>query len=244
MKKQERELFKLTDADLSVLRQAVMHECGRRTRMAVEGRDAGAVVYGNELAKRAVLVAAAGGHSLLLLGPSNSGKTMLRAMAFALGLAEVFEARSCPCGNFGAVDQSVCACTAAQITRHRRKIPVAEVNVELCRPRPRDIDSKYRWTSLADLRRQLESALDHERVFTALSDVPLNLLRVSVRELGIDPAAEASIRNVARTICALDRRTEIEPSHICEAINYRTFGAEAAASQPRSARKTASRRAA
>lgn len=94
-------LLKLTDRELSLLRQAVMNECGRRTRMAVEGRDAGAVIYGNELAKRSMLVAAAGGHSLLLLGPSNCGKTMLRAAALALGLEEVLEARSCPAAILG-----------------------------------------------------------------------------------------------------------------------------------------------
>lgn len=233
------DLLKLTDAELSLLRRAVTSECGRRTRMAVEGRDAGAVVNGNELAKRALLVAAAGGHSLLLLGPSNSGKTMLRAMALALGLEEVFEARTCPCGNFGAADLSVCLCTAAQIARHRRKIAVAEVNVEVCRPKPRDIDGKFVGTSLADLQRQIAQAIDREQVFTTLPEMPLNLLRVSIRELGIDPAAERTIRDVARTIAALDRKSEIDSAHVCEAINYRTLLADYGACQPRGSFKTA-----
>ena len=52
------------------------------------GHDAAATIYSNEMAKRAVVVAAAGNHTLLLFGPPNCGKTMMRAAALELGLAQ------------------------------------------------------------------------------------------------------------------------------------------------------------
>lgn len=237
-------LWKLSDCQLAELRRAVTHECGRRLRMAIDGHDAGTVVYGNELAKRAVLVAAAGKHSLLLLGPKNSGKTMLRAVAASLGLEEAFEAWGCRCGEYGGLYGGVCRCTAAQIGRHRRKIPAADINVEVCRPRDREINSKFTGTSLADLQRQIAAALPRDKVGTTLSVPAQNLLRVAARDLGLDLAIEAAVRDVARTIAALDRKTEIGASHICEAINYRSLEGIAANRQPRRVRKAAPKRAA
>ncbi|MGH6743045.1 MAG: ATP-binding protein, partial [Bradyrhizobium sp.] len=205
----------------------------RRNRMAVEGRDMGAVVYGNELAKRALLVAAAGKHSLFLLGPRNSGKTMLRAVAVALGLDEVFEARLCPCGEHGGGINSVCGCTAAQIARHRWKLPVVEVNVEVRRPVDRDVHSPFAGTSLTDMQRQIAKAIPRDNVAAALDKECQNFLHVCFEYSGLDPVAETTIREVARTIAALERVTEIRPFHLNEAVNYRALLADVQASQPR-----------
>jgi Magnesium chelatase, subunit ChlI/Magnesium chelatase, subunit ChlI C-terminal len=228
------DLLKLTDLKLAALRQAVANECGRRSRLAVDGHDAAAIVYGNEIAKRAVVVAAAGKHPLLLLGPSNSGKTMLRAVAVALGLEEVFEARGCPCGEYGGGVNSVCRCTAAQIARHRRKLPIAEVNVEL--RRPAKWDGNRPGTSLADMQRQLANAFSRGKVHVALDTESQALLRVCVEYSGLDPVAEAAVREVACTIAALEQATEIRPVHVNEAINYRAFLADSEVAQPRRGR--------
>lgn len=231
------DLLKLTDSKLAELRQAVANECGRRCRMAVEGRDAAALVYGNEIAKRALVVAAAGKHSLLLVGPRNCGKTMLRAAAVELGLVEVFEARSCPCGEYGGGINSVCRCSLAQLTRHRRQLPVAEVNVEL--QRPGDRDRAYSGTSLADMQRQLARAISRDKVNLMLDKESQNFLHVCVAYSGLDPVAEASILEVARTIAALEGATGLRPIHLNEAINYRALNAAAIASRQPSNKRAA-----
>lgn len=232
------DLLKLTDSELAALRQAIANECGRRCRAAVEGQDAAAIVWGNEIAKRAVVVAAAGKHSLLLLGPRNAGKTMLRAAAVELGLLEVIEARSCACGEYGGGINSVCRCTLAQLTRHRRKLPVAEVNVEVQRPSERE--RAYSGTSLADMRSQLARAVPRDKVNATLDKECQNFLHVCVEYSGLDPVAEASIREVARTIAALEGSTRIRPIHLNEAVNYRALYADVdASSRQRPSRKNA-----
>ena len=91
-------LLTLTDSKLATLYRQTINEIVRRTTAATNGYDAASIICGNECAKRAVVVAAAGGHSILFVGPPNCGKTMLRAVALELGLGNTFEARPCPCG--------------------------------------------------------------------------------------------------------------------------------------------------
>lgn len=211
-------LLKFTDARLAGLRQAVANETKRRTMIAVNGHDAGSVIYGNEIAKRAALIAAAGHHSILFVGPSNSGKTMLRALCLELGVEETYEARPCPCGNFND-PIATCRCTTRQIERAIAKFPTVDISIEV--QRPKDRDKNYRGTSLADLQRQIEG-MNH---FTdeALDQHGGNLLKAATRELGLDIVAVARILGVGRTIANLDRSEHIQAVHISEAINYRTL---------------------
>ena len=92
-------IISFTDAKMSDMSSKIGHEVKRRSRAATKGLDAAAIIHGNELAKRALIVAAAGRHSILFIGPPNCGKTMMRAAAIELGLHDTFEARPCPCGN-------------------------------------------------------------------------------------------------------------------------------------------------
>jgi hypothetical protein len=230
------DLLKLTDTKLAALRLAVANECARRSRIAVEGHDPAVLISGNELVKRAVVVAAAGKHTLLLIGPKNSGKTMLRAVALALGLGDVFEARSCPCGEYGGGVNSVCRCTMAQMIRHRRKFPSAEVNVEVRRPANHDRD--WAGTSLANMQQQIARAIPRDKVNAALDKECQNFLHVCVEYSGLDPVIERSVQEVARTIAALERATDLRPIHLNEAINYRALLADAV-SQPRRSKHAA-----
>ncbi len=91
-------LIAMTDSKLAVFHHNVASEIARRTRVATNGHDAAAIIKGQEVGKRAVVVAAAGNHSLHFVGPPSTGKTMLRAVALELGLSETFESRPCPCG--------------------------------------------------------------------------------------------------------------------------------------------------
>lgn len=211
-------LIGLTDTKLAALYRQVTNEVERRARIAANGHDAAALVHGNEMAKRALVVAAAGGHSLLLVGPSACGKTMLRAVALELGLGQTFEVRPCPCGNFS-TPYADCSCTARQIERHREKFPVADITVEVVRPPEREMRSAG--TTLADMRKQIAAKTAHTAL--DLDDVASGLLRTAVAEVNVDPGARHRIITVARTIANLDRRERIEAPHLMEAVNYRGF---------------------
>lgn len=79
--------------------------------------------------KRAILVAAAGGHSLLIVGSKGVGKTMLRALASELGLDETFEGTCCPCGKY-TDPKAACNCTPEEIEAWRREWPEADMTIE------------------------------------------------------------------------------------------------------------------
>ena len=209
-------LITLADTKLADLHRQVANEIERRARIATSGHDAAAIIFGNEMGKRTVVVAAAGNHSLLLIGPSNCGKTMMRAVALELGLAQTFEVRPCPCGHHNNPRQD-CSCTARQIERHVQKFPKADITVEMVCPVQREMRTPG--TTLADMRRQMEAKSDH--LSLDLDDVSRSLLSTTVRELGLDPDVQNRAIAVARTIANLDQRERIEVSHLMEAINYR-----------------------
>ncbi|MDY0170387.1 MAG: hypothetical protein RBS80_27835 [Thermoguttaceae bacterium] len=69
------------------------------------------------------------------------------------------------------------------------------------------------------MRKQIEAKADYQSL--DLDTIGGNLLKAAVAELGIDAAVRQRVLLVARTIANLDGREQIEPSHLCEAINYR-----------------------
>lgn len=213
-------LLKLTDKRLADLRQAVANETRRRTQMAANGHDPAAIIWGNEMAKRAVQVAAAGNHSILFIGPSNSGKTMLRAVGLALGIDDTYEARVCPCGNHDD-PRAVCHCTAAQIRRTVARFPTADITVQVVRPLERE--TGVTGTTLADMQRYISDMALHTD--ESLDAGAAALLKAAIRELSFDPVAVTRTLQVARTIANLDHQEQISGSHMAEAINYRPIPA-------------------
>jgi predicted ATPase with chaperone activity len=211
-------LLTLTDSNLAALHRQTTNEIARRAKAAANGRNAASIIYGNEMAKRALVVAAAGDHSLLFVGPPNCGKTMLRAVALELGLYNTFEARPCPCG-YRNDPRRACSCSCNHIDRHVRKLPVADITIEmLC---PAEMEMRTPGTTVADMRRQIEAKTDHESL--ELGEDSRTLLKAAVVELTLDADARNVILAVARTIANLDRNERIESRHLCEAINYRAF---------------------
>lgn len=209
-------LLTATDNKLTRLRQDLDNEIRRRTLVTTDGCDPAAIIYGNELAKRALVVAVAGSHSILFVGPPNCGKTIMRAVAQELDLTDTFEARPCPCGN--RCNPSVaCQCTVKQIERHIGKLPVAEITVEMIEALPREIGVVG--TMLGDMKRQITDKTDHGNC--ELDATCRQLLHATIQEMAIDMVVQRQIVGVARTIANLDQSANIEPSHLMEAINYR-----------------------
>ena len=212
------ELLTLTDSKLTALHHDVTLEVARRTKVAVNGCDTATILYGHEMAKRALVVAAAGKHSILFVGPPNCGKTMLRAIALALGLDQTFEARSCACG-YRNDPQIACRCTVSQLDRQRRRLPFADIHIEVPRPTQREMSRPG--TKLAAMTALIADRSGYTSL--ALDEHATNLLNASIAQLGLDLPARERIIAVARTIANLDRRERITPVHLSEAINYRMF---------------------
>ena len=212
-------LLTLTDDKLAALHRQASNEIARRAKAAVNGHDVASIIYSNEMAKRALLVAAAGGHSILFIGPPNCGKTMLRAVALELGLGNTFEVRPCPCG-YRNDPRRECVCRCNQIERHLRKLPVVDICIEVVPPRERDMRGTP-GTTVAEMKGQIAAMSSHTDL--ALDQDSANLLKAACTEYAIDPDARNRIIGIARTIANLDRSERIEPRHTCEAINYRAF---------------------
>jgi predicted ATPase with chaperone activity len=209
-------LITLTDSKLATLHRQAINEISRRVKAATNGHDAANLVHGNEMAKRALVVAAAGNHSILFVGPPNCGKTMLRAVALELGLGTTFEVQPCPCG-YRNDPRRACDCSYKQIERHVRKLPVADISIEMMCPPEREMRSPG--TGLAEMQQQIEAKSSHESL--ELSDDSRTLLKAAMAEYALDADVRNRILAVARTIANLDRCERIEARHVCEAVNYR-----------------------
>lgn len=166
-----------------------------------------AEVRGQEAAKRALLIALAGNHSIALIGPRHQGKSMLleRALKIAPGLrwAEV----------------STSSDTPTVPNPHYDHAAACEVHCEVPPVPFRELTGKQAGTSTADFKRQLAAAKHHADLF--LSAGCLQLAKQAYDELGLTPYSFGVITRVARTIANLDGSEKIGEHHLAEAIQYR-----------------------
>jgi predicted ATPase with chaperone activity len=194
------------------------HELGVeiRRRARANTLDDIAIVKGQEMAKRALTVALAGNHSILFVGPPNSGKSMLRAAYDVVS----FEARPCPCGNYQS-PYKACRCSISRILKHRAKFPKVDIVVEVPEPLQRDLESTRLGTGSNEIRGAVAKQASYAGL--ELDESGRNLLRAACAELGIGAYGRERIIAVSRTIANLDRSDCIRSTHVCEAINYRSL---------------------
>ena len=217
--------LRYTDATLLALHYDLAREIHRRTQAATSGCDAATIIRGQEMVKRAIVVAAAGGHSLLLVGPPASGKTLLRGLALALTVNVSAEAWPCPCGHHG--DPRVaCRCEAEVVAAHVARLPRLDIVIEVMTVPYRELAGQRPGTGLAEMWAQVRAAEGYaEGAAGARSDALDQdgnvLLKAAYSELGYTPLDVEVVKRVARTIANLDRSENVKSHHVCEAINYR-----------------------
>lgn len=153
----------------------------------------------------------------------------------------------CPCGYFGERNRP-CRCTPQQIRQYQGKIsgPLLDridIHVEVPSVPYRDLTTRETGEPSAAIKERIEGAremqkhrcCDGETLFNArLSDRQVRtlcgideesrqLIEMAVDRLGLSARAHTRILKVARTIADLEGSSGIRPSHVAEAIQYRSL---------------------
>jgi magnesium chelatase family protein len=171
----------------------------------------------------------------------------LNSTTFPANFMLIAALNPCPCGYRGDQRRS-CHCSPPQIERYMSKIsgPLVDridIHIEVPSVAFRELSGGAPGTSSEELRRQVAVArqaqsarfdggrtrynadMSHRqtRQFCKLDDKCQNILKAAMTELGLSARAHDKVLRVARTIADLDQSEPIRPSHLNEAVNYRTL---------------------
>lgn len=207
-------------------------------------------VAGQESAKRCLEIAAAGRHTLAIVGPPGSGKSMLAQRAATIGLEAreialgakpegqwILTARPCSCGFLGDPARE-CTCRPKLVERYRCKLLAypAELWVDTHPLSSRELE-RLPGEPSADVRRRVEAArkrveargiptrdLDnsHPALASARPDAG-TILAAAFDRLRFTAEQMVGFKRVARTIADLAGHDIIGASDIAEALAYRTM---------------------
>jgi magnesium chelatase family protein len=187
----------------------------------------------------------------LLRQPLEDGVvTLSRAIlriAYPARVMLVASMNPCPCGYFGDPTHT-CTCSPATIHKYQARIsgPLLDridLHIEVPNIRYREFESSRGETSSAIRERVVRAREIQSRRFSGRKRVHTNaqmtprdlerfcaltprgreLLSGAVERLGLSARAIARVLKVARTIADLEESEEIAPSHLAEAIQYRSL---------------------
>ena len=176
-------------------------------------------IKGQEAAKRAVTIALAGRHFLILVGPSGNGKSML--IEGAKTIDPEFRAKEVTIWN------RLLNGNPKQRDRHFEplsRLP-ADMHVEVPTLPFREWAGTRRGTDTATVRLAVERARafasGHEDL--TFHEGCLLLARQAYDELRLTPRAMDAAVRVARAIANMDQSDRIQEQHVAEAVQYRLF---------------------
>jgi len=160
----------------------------------------------------------------------------------------ILATRRCPCGYFGSSRE--CKCSGAQIQRYVGKIsgPLMDrIDIHIDVPAVKFNELRGRGQAAGDssvtIRERVMRAREIQlkrfdgdgvfsnsamspkqiRTFCALDEQSEELLEKAMLRQGLSARAHDRILKVSRTIADLDASENIQPTHISEAINYRSL---------------------
>lgn len=153
----------------------------------------------------------------------------------------------CPCGNYGSKTHE-CTCTPAQIAKYRSKLsgPLMDridLHIEVDNVTYGDLSSKESGESSSEIKKRVDNArniqlkrfegtgvysnsrMNNAMVseFCKLTPECAQILKLAFERLGMSARAYNRILKVARTIADLEGEENILPSHITEAVGYRSL---------------------
>ena len=169
------------------------------------------------------------------------------SMNYPAGFMLVAAMNPCPCGFF-TDPQKECGCTPPQIQRYRSKVsgPLLDridIQVEVPALRYHELASKDAGEPSSAIRQRVNAARQIQlarfqkrnlhanaqmgtrdiKKYCAVKPEAEKLLEVAINKLGLSARAYSRVLKVSRTIADLEGSEEIQPSHVSEAIQYRSL---------------------
>jgi magnesium chelatase family protein len=155
----------------------------------------------------------------------------------------------CPCGYYGFEDEKhYCTCSPNQVRRYRTRIsgPILD-RIDLYVPvpavKPEELKKKKGGETSEEVRKRVVKAWEMQKRRFAGTPIKFNsqmgkkeirnlckvtpeaedILVKAVRALGLSARSYDRVLKVSRTIADLEGSEEVLPSHVAEAISYRSF---------------------